>query len=278
MLRGPERASLVSSEYCVMRRPVGARLRSNAWVMCRAALRTAKHVHLAGSIDGVSEARTYSHLGSDDDSVKPVVGTTAYILCIDAGRPTLGHTMQDNKPYDPVGWHGTTILCVRRDGHVAMAGDGQVTLGQTVIKGNARKVRRIGAGNAVLAGFAGATADAFTLLERLEAKLERFPSQLERACVELAKDWRTDRYLRRLEAMMAVADAQHSYTLTGNGDVLEPEDGVIAIGSGGNYALAAARALMSMDGLEAEEIARRAMRIAGDICVYTNHSVIVETL
>ena len=186
--------------------------------------------------------------------------------------------MQNNTPYDPVGWHGTTILCVRRGGHVAMAGDGQVTLGQTVIKGNARKVRRIGAGDKVLAGFAGATADAFTLLERLEAKLERYPSQLERACVELAKDWRTDRYLRRLEAMMAVADADHSYTLTGNGDVLEPEDGIIAIGSGGNYALSAARALMEIDGLSAEDIARRAMRIAGDICVYTNANVIIETL
>ena len=186
--------------------------------------------------------------------------------------------MQNNTPYDPVGWHGTTILCVRRDGHVAMAGDGQVTLGQTVIKGNARKVRRIGADSKVLAGFAGATADAFTLLERLEAKLERFPNQLERACVDLAKDWRTDRYLRRLEAMMAVADADHSYTLTGNGDVLEPDDGVIAIGSGGNYALSAARALLEIDGLSAEEIARRAMRIAGEICVYTNANVIIETL
>ncbi len=186
--------------------------------------------------------------------------------------------MQNNTPYDPIGWHGTTILCVRRGGHVAMAGDGQVTLGQTVIKGNARKVRRIGAGDAVLAGFAGATADAFTLLERLEAKLERYPSQLERACVELAKDWRTDRYLRRLEAMMAVADAERSFTLTGNGDVLEPEDGVIAIGSGGNYALSAARALLEIDGLSAEEIARRAMRIAGEICVYTNANVIIETL
>ena len=186
--------------------------------------------------------------------------------------------MQNSTSHDLVGWHGTTILCVRRGGRVAMAGDGQVSLGQTVIKGNARKVRRIGAGGAVLAGFAGATADAFTLLERLEAKLERFPGQLERACVELAKDWRTDRYLRRLEAMMAVADKQHSYTLTGNGDVLEPEDGVIAIGSGGNFALAAARALMTVEGLEAEEIARRAMKIAGDICVYTNYSVIVETL
>jgi ATP-dependent HslUV protease subunit HslV len=183
----------------------------------------------------------------------------------------------ENSPYDPIGWHGTTILCVRRGGAVAMAGDGQVTLGQTVIKGNARKVRRIGNG-AVLAGFAGATADAFTLLERLEAKLERFPSQLERACVELAKDWRTDRYLRRLEAMLAVADRAHSFTLTGNGDVLEPEDGLIAIGSGGNFALAAARALIEIPDLGAEEIARRAMKIAGDICVYTNYNVVVETI
>ncbi|MDL2171929.1 MULTISPECIES: ATP-dependent protease subunit HslV [Asaia] len=181
-------------------------------------------------------------------------------------------------PHDPVGWHGTTILCVRRDGQVAMAGDGQVTLGQTVIKGNARKVRRIGPKNSILAGFAGATADAFTLLERLEAKLERYPDQLERACVDLAKDWRTDRYLRRLEAMMAVADAHRSFTLTGNGDVLEPEDGIIAIGSGGNYALSAARALIDIEGLSAEDVARRAMKIAGDICVYTNHSVRVELL
>ena len=178
---------------------------------------------------------------------------------------------------DPTGWHGTTILCVRRDGHVAMAGDGQVSMGQTIVKGNARKVRRIGGGT-VLTGFAGATADAFTLLERLEAKLERFPNQLERACVELAKDWRTDRYLRRLEAMMAVADKDHSFTLTGTGDVLEPEDGIIAIGSGGNYALAAARALIGVEGLSAEDIARRAMKIAGQICVYTNDNVIIETL
>jgi len=185
---------------------------------------------------------------------------------------------QSSNPHDPVGWHGTTILCVRRDGQVAMAGDGQVSLGQTVVKGNARKVRRIGAGGTVLAGFAGATADAFTLLERLEAKLERFPNQLERACVELAKDWRTDRYLRRLEAMMAVADRDRSFTLTGNGDVLEPEDGVIAIGSGGNFALAAARALITVPDVTAEEIARRAMRIAADICVYTNNNVIIETI
>ena len=186
-----------------------------------------------------------------------------------------------NTPYvspDPTGWHGTTILCVRRDGHVAMAGDGQVSLGQTIIKGNARKVRRIGAGATVLAGFAGATADAFTLLERLEAKLERCPGQRERACVELSKDWRTDRYLRRLEAMMAVADKDRSFTLTGTGDVLEPDDGVIGIGSGGNYALSAARALLAVDGLSAEEIARRAMKIAAEICVYTNNNVILETI
>jgi ATP-dependent HslUV protease subunit HslV len=187
-------------------------------------------------------------------------------------------TLSSSAAADPIGWHGTTILGVRLGGRVTMAGDGQVTMGQTVVKGNARKVRRIGADLGVLTGFAGATADAFTLLERLEAKLERFPNQLERACVELAKDWRTDRYLRRLEAMMAVADATHSYTLTGNGDVLEPEDGVIAIGSGGNYALAAARALIGIEGYDSEAIARRAMAIAADICVYTNHSLIIETL
>jgi ATP-dependent HslUV protease subunit HslV len=179
--------------------------------------------------------------------------------------------------HDPLGWHGTTILCVRKDGRVAMAGDGQVSLGPTVVKSNARKVRRI-AGGRVLAGFAGATADALTLLERLEAKLERFPDQLERACVDLAKDWRTDRYLRRLEALLAVADARRSLLLTGQGDVLEPEDAVIGIGSGGNFALAAARALLPVEGLDAEEICRRAMRIAADICVYTNANIVVESL
>jgi ATP-dependent HslUV protease subunit HslV len=172
--------------------------------------------------------------------------------------------------------HGTTIVTVRKGGKVVIAGDGQVSLGQTVMKGNARKVRRIGKGN-VIAGFAGATADAFTLLERLETKLEQYPDQLTRACVELAKDWRTDRYLRRLEAMMLVADRNVSLALTGTGDVLEPEFGVMAIGSGGNYALAAARALIDTD-KDAEEIARRAMQIAADICVYTNHSVVVEAL
>ncbi|AZO60265.1 MAG: ATP-dependent protease subunit HslV [Mesorhizobium sp.] len=173
--------------------------------------------------------------------------------------------------------HATTIVTVRKGSKVVIAGDGQVSLGQTIMKGNARKVRRIGKGGSVIAGFAGATADAFTLLERLEAKLEQYPDQLTRACVELAKDWRTDRYLRRLEAMMLVADKSVSLALTGTGDVLEPEHGVMAIGSGGNYALAAARALMDTD-KDAEEIARRAMQIAADICVYTNSSFVVETL
>ncbi len=182
-----------------------------------------------------------------------------------------------SEQHSPASWHGTTILSVRIGNLVAMAGDGQVSIGQTVVKGNARKVRRIANGK-VLAGFAGATADAFTLLERLEAKLERFPDQLERACVELAKDWRNDRYLRKLEALLAVADHERSLLLTGQGDVLEPEDCVIGIGSGGNFALAAARALIGVEGLSAEEVCRRAMKIAGDICVYTNDRVIVETL
>ena len=160
---------------------------------------------------------------------------------------------------------------------MVIAGDGQVTLGQTVIKGNARKVRRLGGGD-IIAGFAGATADAFTLFERLEGKLEQHPGQLMRACVELAKDWRTDRYLRRLEAMMAVADAEVSLVLTGTGDVLEPEDSLIAIGSGGNYALSAARALIDLDDLDAEAVARKAMAIAADICVYTNHSLTLEKI
>jgi ATP-dependent HslUV protease subunit HslV len=173
-------------------------------------------------------------------------------------------------------WHGTTILTVRKGGHVVVAGDGQVSLGPTIIKGNARKVRPLGTGQ-VIAGFAGATADAMTLFERLEGKLEQFPNQLTRACVEMAKDWRTDRYLRRLEAMMIVADSKVSLVLTGTGDVLEPENGVIAIGSGGNYALAAARALMETD-MDAETIARKAMKIAAEICVYTNTSVTLEKL
>ncbi len=178
---------------------------------------------------------------------------------------------------NPLEWHGTTILSVRKNGAVVVAGDGQVSLGQTVIKSNARKVRRLGKGE-VVAGFAGATADAFTLFERLEAKLEQHPGQLTRACVELAKDWRTDRFLRRLEAMMAVADRTVSLVLTGTGDVLEPEDGLIGIGSGGSYALAAARALMPVEGLEAEAIARRALEIAADICIYTNRNIVIEAL
>ena len=173
-------------------------------------------------------------------------------------------------------WRSTTILSIRKGPAVIVAGDGQVTLGNTVMKANARKVRRLGKG-AVIAGFAGATADAFALFERLEAKLDQHPGNLARACVELAKDWRTDRYLRRLEAMMAVADAQTSLILSGTGDVVEPEDGLIGIGSGGPYALAAARALLPLD-FSAEEIARRAMKIAADICIYTNENVTIESL
>ena len=178
----------------------------------------------------------------------------------------------------PDTWHGTTILAVRKDGRVVVAGDGQVSFGQTVMKANARKVRRIGDGGRVIVGFAGATADAFTLFERLEGKLEQHPGNLTRACVELAKDWRTDRYLRRLEAMMAVADKEVSLVLTGTGDVLEPSDGLIGIGSGGNYALAAARALIDRDDMDAEAIARKAMAVAADICVYTNANVTVESI
>jgi ATP-dependent HslUV protease subunit HslV len=173
-------------------------------------------------------------------------------------------------------WHGTTILSVRKGDKVVIAGDGQVSLGQTVIKGNARKVRPLGTGQ-VIGGFAGATADAMTLFERLESKLEQYPNQLTRACVDMAKDWRTDRYLRKLEAMMIVADKSVTLVLTGTGDVLEPENGIIAIGSGGNYALAAARALADT-GLDAETIARRSMAIAAEICVYTNNNLTVETL
>lgn len=173
-------------------------------------------------------------------------------------------------------WHGTTILTVRKGGIVAIGGDGQVSIGQTVVKANAKKVRRLGKGD-VISGFAGATADAFTLFERLEAKLEQYPGQLTRASVELAKDWRTDRYLRRLEAMMIVADREVSLVLTGTGDVLEPEAGVMGIGSGGNFALAAARALAEGE-LDAESIVKKAMAIAADICVYTNRNVVIETL
>ena len=173
------------------------------------------------------------------------------------------------------GWHGTTILAVRRGGKVVVAGDGQVSLGQTVIKSSARKVRRISPGGKIVAGFAGSTADAFTLLDRLEKKLESLPGQLPRACVELAKDWRTDKYLRNLEAMLIVTDGRDLFVITGAGDVLEPEHDVAAIGSGGNFALAAARGLMASD-LGPEEIARRAMAIAAEICVYTNGNLTVE--
>lgn len=175
-------------------------------------------------------------------------------------------------------WHGTTILAVRKNGRTVIAGDGQVSMGPTIVKGAARKVRTL-AGGKVLAGFAGATADALTLIERLEAKLEQYPDQLARACVELAKDWRTDRYLRRLEAMLLVADKDTILTVTGVGDVLEPEYGVAAVGSGGNYALAAARALIDEDsGSDAEQIARKAMKIAAEICVYTNGNLTIESL
>lgn len=176
------------------------------------------------------------------------------------------------------GWHGTTIIGVKKDGQVVVAGDGQVSLGQTVIKGTARKVRRLSPGGFdVVAGFAGSTADAFTLLERLEAKLEATPGQLARASVELAKDWRTDKYLQKLEAMLIVTDGRDMFVITGAGDVLEPEHGVAAIGSGGNYALAAARAMMDSD-KSAEQVARAAMAIAADICVYTNGNLTVEAI
>ena len=189
----------------------------------------------------------------------------------------MGHVTRMSNTPPSSSWRGTTILCVRKNGKVVIAGDGQVTLGNTVIKSNARKVRRLGK-DQVIAGFAGATADAFTLFERLESKLETYPGQLTRACVELAKDWRTDRYLRRLEAMLAVADTKISLVLTGTGDVLEPEDGLIGIGSGGSFALAAARALIDVDALDAEAVARKAMGIAADICIYTNKNIVLESL
>ena len=180
-----------------------------------------------------------------------------------------------SQPFGPM--HGTTVLSVRKGGRVVIAADGQVTVGQTILKTTARKVRRLADG-AVIVGFAGATADAFTLFERLEAKLEQYPQQLPRACVELAKDWRTDRYLRRLEAMIAVADKENSLILSGTGDVLEPDDGLIGIGSGGPYALAAARAMVDIEGMDAEQIATRALEIAADICLYTNRNILIETL
>ncbi|MBR1734097.1 MAG: ATP-dependent protease subunit HslV [Alphaproteobacteria bacterium] len=173
-------------------------------------------------------------------------------------------------------WMGTTILSVRKGNQVVMAGDGQVTMGNSVVKANAQKVRFLSS-EKVLVGFAGATADAFALFERLESKLDQYPDQLQRACVELAKDWRTDKYLRKLEAMIAAVDKKTSLILTGMGDVLEPADGIIGIGSGGNFALAAARALIDQD-LTAEEIARKSMKIAGDLCIYTNHNVVLKQI
>jgi ATP-dependent HslUV protease subunit HslV len=178
---------------------------------------------------------------------------------------------------NPLQIYSTTILSVRKNGKVAIGGDGQVSLGSSVLKSNAKKIRKLGDGS-IITGFAGATADAFTLFERLEMKLEQYPNQLMRACVELAKDWRMDKYLRRLEAMMIVVDKDISLVLTGNGDVLEPEDGIAAIGSGGNYALAAARALASSSEMSAEEIVKKSMKIAADLCVYTNHNIITEVL
>jgi len=173
--------------------------------------------------------------------------------------------------------YGTTILSVRKNNQVAIAGDGQVSLGNTVLKSNARKIRKLGDGS-IIGGFAGATADAFTLFERLESKLEQYPAQLMRACVELAKDWRTDKYLRRLEAMMIVVDKNITLVLTGTGDVVEPEDGIIGIGSGGNYALSAARALATIDNLSAKEITEKSLKIASQLCVFTNDNIIIETL
>ncbi len=178
----------------------------------------------------------------------------------------------------PTTWYGTTILSVRDEKKVVIIGDGQVSLGQTVLKSAAKKVRRLGSGGKVITGFAGATADAMALFERLEGKLEQYPDQLARACVEMAKDWRTDRYLRRLEAMMIVADKSVTLILTGTGDVLEPEDGVVGIGSGGMYALSAARALKSVNTLSAEDIAKRSMDVASEICVYTNNNYTIESI
>ena len=182
--------------------------------------------------------------------------------------------MRDNKEFEK--WHGTTIVSVRKKNEVVIAGDGQVTLGDTVIKSNARKVRTLASGK-VITGFAGATADAFTLFERLESKLEKSSNNLMRACVDMAKDWRTDRYLRRLEAMMVVADKESSLILSGNGDVLEPKDGLMAIGSGGNFALAAARALFDTK-LDAETIAKQSLEIAAELCIYTNNNIISEKI
>jgi ATP-dependent HslUV protease subunit HslV len=175
--------------------------------------------------------------------------------------------------------HATTIVGVRKNGQTVIAGDGQVTLGATVLKAHAKKVRRLGSSGNIVAGFAGSTADAFTLFERLEARLEKYPNQLTRACVELAKDWRTDKYLRRLEAMLIVADKEKMLVLTGNGDVLEPDEDAVAIGSGGNFALSAAKAYMSFENeLTAKDIALKSLKIAGDLCIYTNHNTTIEEI
>lgn len=189
----------------------------------------------------------------------------------------MSHYQAQGSSGQPTSWHGTTILSVRKGNQVVIAGDGQVSFGPTIMKATANKIRQL-ADKRILAGFAGSTADALTLFERLEAKLEMHPGQLARACVELAKDWRTDRYLRRLEAMMIVVDKSVSLVLTGNGDVLEPEDGIVGIGSGGNYALSAARALMPIEGLSAHDIIKRSMEIAADICVYTNKNFVIESI
>jgi len=209
--------------------------------------------------------------------LRPSVALAYGISIFKASHPASLHRKIDmTGRIDAPSWHGTTILTVRKRGQVVIAGDGQVSLGNVVVKANARKVRPLVGGD-VIAGFAGATADAMTLFERLEAKLEQYPQQLMRACVELAKDWRTDRFLRRLEAMMIVADRRVSLVLTGNGDVLEPEHGITGIGSGGNYALAAARAMIDLD-MTAEEIARKSMLIAADLCVFTNKNLVIEKL
>ena len=174
-------------------------------------------------------------------------------------------------------FHATTILCVRRDNKVALGGDGQVTMGDTVTKAHAQKVRMLASGR-VVAGFAGAAADAFTLFEKFEEKLERYPGNLSKAVVELARDWRSDRVLRRLEALLAVADRDHSFLVSGNGDIIEPDDGVLAIGSGGSYALSAARALVAHTALTPSEIVRNSLEIAADICIYTNHNLVIEKI
>jgi ATP-dependent HslUV protease subunit HslV len=198
-------------------------------------------------------------------------------FAVDGGSDGGGNRAIGQRMNESQSWQGTTVLSVRKGDQVVVAGDGQVTMGNTVMKASARKVRPLANGK-VIAGFAGATADAFTLFERLEAKLEQYPGQLTRACVELAKDWRTDRFLRRLEALMAVVDKDVSLLLSGTGDVLEPDDGLIGIGSGGPFALAAARALIDVDGLDAEAIARRSMQVAAGLCIYTNDQIVLETL